>query len=270
MRVLPIIILLLTLSSYKTNGQNCVVPNDLIEEIKKAPDNKEFSEDDFYRINDLLFDYEFKDSLKSLKECQVYEVSIEALFNSENEEKRVLAYRLIGIVKDSSFNEELLIRINSDESSLLKTWSSTALMENGMSEASDDLFKLFSSYPKGLPADILINMYIKYDTNAVKNTCWKFIDSEIKNEQIMAIQCLANFGQDKELQSKLKKFLHEWDDESKGWVISSMSLQKMENLKPILSKYAKIDHLKGVIIRALENSLTQSDNEYAEELKEEK
>ena len=270
MRVLPIIILLLTLSSCKTNGQNCDVPNDLIEEIKKAPDNKEFSEDDFYRINNLLFDYEFKDSLKTLYECPVYKGSIDELFNSENEEKRVLAYRLIGTVKDSSFNEELINRINSDEPSLLKTWSSTALMENGVSKASDDLFRLLSSYPKGLPVDILINIYIKYDTNAVKNTCWKFIDSEIRNEQIMAIQCLANFEQDKKLQSKLKKFLDEWDDESKGWVISSMSLQKMENLKPILTEYVNIDHLKGVIIRALENSPTQSDNEYAEELKKEK
>jgi hypothetical protein len=143
-------------------------------------------------------------------------------------------------------------------------------MENGVSKASDDLFKLFSSYPKGLPVDILINMYIKYDTSAVKKTCWNFIDSEVKNEQIMAIQCLSNLGQDKELQSKLKKFLDEWDDESKGWIISSMSLQKMENLKPILSEYASIDHLKGVIIRALENSPTESDNEYAKELKKEK
>jgi hypothetical protein len=269
MKVLPFIILFLTLSSCKTNGQNCDIPNDLIEEIKKAPGNKEFSKADFFRINNLLFDYEFKDTLKTLRECQVYKASIDKLFNSENEEKRVLAYRLIGTVKDSNFNEELLKRINSDEPSLLKTWSSTALMENRVSKASDDLFKLFSSYPKGLPVDILINIYIKYDTNAVKKTCWNFIDSEVKNEQIMSIQCLANYGQDNELQSKLNKFLDKWDDESKGWVISSMSLQKMENLKPILSEYTTIDHLKEVIIRALENSPTKSDNEYAEELKKE-
>jgi len=270
MRVFLIIILLLMLNSFNTNGQNCNVPYKLIEEIKSALDNHEFSKDDFYRVNNMLFDYEYSDSLKSLKECQEYETSIDKLFNSKNEEKRALAYRLIGTVQDSSFNEELLNRINSDEPSLLKTWSSTALMTNGVSRASDDLFRLFSSYPKGLPVDILINIYLKYDSNAVKNTCWKFIDSEIRNEQIVAIQCLANLGQDKELQSKLKKFLADWDNELKGWVISSMSIQRMGDLKPILSEYLKIDHLKVVIIRALENSPTKSDNEFAEKLKKEK
>ena len=82
-----------------------------------------------------------------------------------------------------------------------------------------------------MPVDILINMYIKYDTNAVKKTCWKFIDSDNKNQQILAIQCLANFEKDEKLQAKLIEFLNSWDNNSKGWVISSISMQKMENLK---------------------------------------
>ena len=143
-------------------------------------------------------------------------------------------------------------------------------MANNCGKASDDLFVLFSSFPKGLPVDILINMYIKYDTNAVKKTCWKFIDSENRNQQIMAIQCLANFEKDEKLQAKLIEFLNSWDNNSKGWVISSISMQKMENLKPILEKYSEVENLKNVIIGALENSPTKTDKKFAKQLEKKK
>ncbi len=253
-----------------SNGQECQIPNLLDKEIFEASNNEKFVEEDFYRINNLLFEYEAKDSLKNLNKCSSYFKNIEKLFNSETTEKRVLAYRLIGVANDSTFNNELIHRINSNESSLLKTWSTTALMANNCGKASDDLFVLFSSFPKGLPVDILINMYIKYDTNAVKKTCWKFIDSENKNQQILAIQCLANFEKDEKLQAKLIEFLNSWDNNSKGWVISSISMQKMENLKPILEKYSEVEDLKDVIIRALENSPTKTDNKFAKQLEKKK
>lgn len=251
-------------------GQDCQIPILLDKEIIEATTNEKFVEEDFYRVNNLLFEYQVKDSSKTLKNCHSYFSNIEKLFNSQTPEKRALAYRLIGVAKDSNFNNELISRINSDESSLLKTWSTTALMENNYGKASDDLFFLFSSFPKGLPVDILINMYIKYDKTAVKKTCWKFIDSEIRNQQILAIQCLASFEKDEKLQVKLIEFLDTWDNNSKGWVISSISLQKMENLKPMLEKYYEIDNLKNVIIQALENSPTKSDKKFGKQLEKKK
>ncbi len=200
------ILMILTINF--SNTQECQIPKLLDSEIIESSNNEKFVEKDFYRINNLLFEYQVKDSLKSLKKCNSYSKNIENLFNSETTEKRVLAYRLIGIAKDSTFNSELINRINSKESSLLKTWSTTALMENNCTKASDDLFKLFSSFPEGLPVDILINMFIKYNPNAVKKTCWKFIDSEIKNQQILAIQCLASYEKNEKLQAKLIDFLN--------------------------------------------------------------
>jgi hypothetical protein len=231
---------------------------------------KDLNEDDFYRINNMLFDYEFKDSVSTLKNCECYSQNIASLFNSSDPEKRVIAYRLIGTAQDSTFNDKLIEKIKSDESSLLKTWSSTALIANKSSIASDELFKLFSSYPKGFPIDILISMYIQYDTVAVKKTCWKYINSKIRNEQIISIQCLASLGQDEILQKRLVEFLDSWETESKGWVISAISIQRMGELKPLLKKYSDNNDLKGVIIRALENSPTKTDNEFAKGLKEKK
>lgn len=269
-RLLTLSIIISLFSCNSSSAQKCSIPEPLKNEINQAMTKDDLKEDDFYRINNMLFDYEFKDSLSTLKNCECYSNNIENLFNSTDPEKRVIAYRLIGSAQDPTFNDKLIEKIKSDESSLLKTWSSTALMTNKSSEASDELFNLFSSYPQGLPVDILINMYIKYDTIAVKKTCWKFIDSENKNQQILAIQCLANFEKDEKLQAKLIEFLNSWDNNYKGWVISSISMQKMENLKPILEKYIEIENLKNVIIRALENSPTKTDNKFAKQLEKKK
>jgi hypothetical protein len=244
------------------------VPAKLKSEITAARQSSNFTQEDFFRINDLLFKYEAKDSLGGLIGCVEYQRSISELFNSPNDEKRVLAYRLIGVAIDTTFNSELIKRINSDESSLLKTWCSNALMANKTPNASDHLFRLFSSYPDDLPVDILINKYVSYDKASVKNSCWKFIDSPKRNEQILAIQCLSNYEKDRKLEAKLYEFLSLWDNESKGWVISSMAQQKMENLKPVLEKYVDNKDLTEVIIRALESSPTKTDIQYAEQLKQ--
>ncbi|MBP6022073.1 hypothetical protein [Ferruginibacter sp.] len=269
-RLLTFLIIIFFFSCNGSTGQKCSIPKPLENEINQVVTKKDLSEDDFYRINNMLFDYEFKDSLSTLKHCDCYSNNIVNLFNSADPEKRVIAYRLIGAAQDSTFNDKLIEKIKSDENSLLKTWSSTALMVNKCSIASDDLFKLFSSYPDGLPVDILINMYIKYDTIAVAKTCRKYINSKNRNEQIMSIQCLANLGYSETLQKQLVEFLESWDLKSKGWVISSMGIQKMGSLKPLLEKYAKTENLKGVIIRALKSSPTRTDNEYAKQLEENK
>jgi hypothetical protein len=264
-RVFILILFSLVFCSY-TNGQKCSVPYELRKEIESAAVNKNYIESDFYRINELVFDLEFKNELSTLIHCAYYNKNIKALFNSDNPIKRLVAYRLIGVAKDTAFNNKLLERLTSDEPALLKTWSSTALMFNKNTAASDELFKLFSSYPKGLPVDILINIYVKYDSVAVKKTCWKFIDSENKSQQIMSIQCLASFEKNPSLQNRLLEFLDTWDTQSLGWVISSMSMQKMSNLKPLLKKFDGNENLKPIIIEALKNSPTHADNEYALEL----
>ncbi|KXX67211.1 hypothetical protein [Flammeovirga sp. SJP92] len=267
MKLLTVILFLFTFTANKINETNDELAKKLIEEIRFVKYNEEFDEDDFFRVNNLLIEYEIAGRFDFLKNSHEYKESIHELFNSTNETKRVFAYRLIGIIQDVDFNDELIDRINSDESSLLKTWSTMAVMANKVSSASDDLFRILSSSSSGLPLDILIDKYVAYDTKAVKSSCWKFIDSKDISEQVMAIQILANFEQDVNLQNKLLEFVEQWEDEYKGWVISSMALQKMSQLKPILSEYYEIEFLKGIIIEALEVSSSKEDNIYAEELK---
>jgi len=269
MKTLMLLSLYLLISScFFNNGQDCNIPEELKLEIIAASRNDSFTEEDFYRVNNMLFEYEAKDSLTNLINCSEYQKTITAFFNSPKSEKRVLGYRLIGVAVDSRFNVERINRINSDENTFLKTWSSSALMANKAPNSSDHLFKLFSSYPQGLPVDILINKYVTYDSTSVKKTGWKFIDSKNRNEQILAIQTLSNFEVDKKLQEKLKEFLSSWDTESKGWVISSMAQQRMGNLKSILQEFVANKNLKQVIIMALENSPTLSDNQFAKQLEQ--
>lgn len=43
-----------------SNGQECQIPNLLDKEITEASSKENFVENDFYRINNLLFEYESK------------------------------------------------------------------------------------------------------------------------------------------------------------------------------------------------------------------
>lgn len=254
------------LSCNTLDSGTCKVPGILLEKIAFAAKSQYLSEDEFYAINNMLYDFEVKDSLRWLINCGSYQQYINELFNSDDIIKRVLSYRLIGVANDTTYNSELINRINSDESALLKTWSAHAIMMNKVPNSSDHLFKLLTSAPEGLPVSILINQFVAYDITGVKETGWKFIDSDKRIEQIFAIQVLSSFQPDKRLQNKLLEFLGTWDIQSIGWVISAMSQQKMGDLKPLLEQYSKSEDLRDVVIEALESSPSKTDNQFAKEL----
>jgi hypothetical protein len=245
-----LLVLVMIFITNLSNGQ-CKIPKLIEKKITETSTNEDFGKEYYYKIHDLLDQYEVTDNLKCLIKSDSYSKNINGLFNSETTEKRLLAYRLISVAKDSTFNDELINRINSKEDSSLKTWSAMALMANNCSKASDDLFKLFSSYPDSLPSGILSKMYIQYNHNAVKKTCWKFVDSKNRQQQVLAVQCLASYEEDEKLQTKLLEYVNTWEDGYKGYIIYAMSLQNMENLKPVLEKYVNTGNLKQVIIMAL-------------------
>jgi len=250
-----------------TKAQNCNQFKELNNQIEKILLEEKLTENDFFTISGLLFEYEFTDTLKLLEGCLPTKKKIEQLFYSENDIKRAIAYRLIGVKNDTVFDDELITRLKSFENALLATWNVYALIKHKCSKASDDLFIFFVYPPKGFSANFLLDAYIKYDSLAVKNTSWKFINSKNRKEQIWAIQCLAHLGKDKKLQDLLLKFLENWEIKSKGWVISSMAIQKMGNLRPILKKYLANEDLKPIIIKALECSPTPQDNQFAKKIK---
>ena len=261
-----LLILFLLYACSQRETKSCEVPLKLLNEISKITDQEKVTEEEFHRINNLLYELDAVDSLKGLGYCKDYISNIPVLFNSLNSNKRALGYRLVGLARDTGFNAELINRLHSNENSLLKTWSSIAIMENKAPNSAESLFTLLASPPDGLPVSLLINMYITYDVESVKKTSWKFFDSQNRNEQILSIQILSNFEKDKNLQTKLIDFLSSWEMESKGWVISAMAQQKMVDLKPKLEQYLTNEDLKEVIIMALENSPTKTDNEFAKEL----
>lgn len=248
------------------DAQECKAPKEITKELQKILNKKEVNEEDFYEINTALFSYN-QSELSKIRDCQIYKSSIDSLFNSKNEYKRVIAYRLIGASNDIRFNDKLMERINSNEPSLLNVWSSMALMENKVENASDDLFVVITTKVEDSEAmQILAQIFTKYSPQSVKKTCWKYIESNNKTQQIFAIQILSSMETDDKLQEKLIEFLNEWNMENKGWIIASMGMQKMKNLKPILSKYVTNEDLRSTIINALENSPSESDKEFAKEL----
>jgi hypothetical protein len=258
-------ILPLVISCNSHSQTTCTIPEPLKLEFTKAVESIDYSEDDFYEINNLLFDYEFKDSLRGLKDCNFYKNGIKKLFDSENIYKKTTAYRLIGTCQDTTFNEEMINRLNSDEESIAKQWNATALMSNRANESAEPIFNLFLN-DKGIALNILINMYVKYDTLNVKRTAKNHLNDTNREAQILAIQCLGSYGQNEELILKLREFVQVWDLDSKGWAISALSMQKAGDLKDLLEPFMVNEGLINVITRALENSPTEEDRDFAKEI----
>ncbi|CAM1361391.1 conserved hypothetical protein [Tenacibaculum litopenaei] len=273
-RALLIITISVITSCNKKIQNTCKIPNSLKNKITDVLNNKIDSEEGFYDINNYLFakeaekKYHKTDSLKNIKSCDLYAKSLESFFQSENVYKRALSYRLIGFMKDSLYNNKLIKRLSEGEKTILKQWNIIALMDNKVPNTSDLIFEQFVN-DTSLPIQILGGIFVKYDDVAVKQTCWKNIDSKNKKAQILSIQFLASYGRDEKLLQKIREFTVKWEEDYQGYLLSALSMQNEGNIKELVVPYenTKNDRLRNQIISTLENSPTSEDQLYAEKLK---
>lgn len=273
-RALLIITISVITSCNKKIQNTCKIPNSLKNKITDVLNNKIDSEEGFYDINNYLFakeaekKYHKTDSLKNIKSCDLYTKSLDSFFQSEDVYKRALSYRLIGFMKDSLYNNKLIKRLSEGEKTILKQWNIIALMNNKVPNTSDLIFEQFVN-DTSLPIQILGGIFVKYDDVAVKQTCWKNIDSKNKKAQILSIQFLASYGRDKKLLQKIREFTVKWEEDYQGYLLSALSMQNEGNIKELVVPYenTKNDRLRNQIISTLENSPTSEDQLYAEKLK---
>lgn len=273
-RALLIITISVITSCNKKIQNTCKIPNSLKNKITDVLNNKIDSEEGFYDINNYLFakeaekKYHKTDSLKNIKSCDLYTKSLESFFQSKDVYKRALSYRLIGFMKDSLYNNKLIKRLSEGEKTILKQWNIIALMNNKVPNTSDLIFEQFVN-DTSLPIQILGGIFVKYDDVAVKQTCWKNIDSKNKKAQILSIQFLASYGRDEKLLQKIREFTVKWEEDYQGYLLSALSMQNEGNIKELVVPYenTKNDRLRNQIISTLENSPTSEDQLYAEKLK---
>ena len=273
-RALLIITISVITSCNKKIQNTCKIPNSLKNKITDVLNNKIDSEEGFYDINNYLFakdaekKYHKTDSLKNIKSCDLYTKSLESFFQSEDVYKRALSYRLIGFMKDSLYNNKLIKRLSEGEKTILKQWNIIALMNNKVPNTSDLIFEQFIN-DTSLPIQILGGIFVKYDDVAVKQTCWKNIDSKNKKAQILSIQFLASYGRDEKLLQKIREFTVKWEEDYQGYLLSALSMQNEGNIKELVVPYenTKNERLRNQIISTLENSPTSEDQLYAEKLK---
>jgi hypothetical protein len=275
MKRILLIVTALIITSCNSKAQNiCDIPNSLKNKVTNVLEDITDSDEGFYEINNYLFtkeaekNYNKIDSLKNMKNCDFYNKSLTKLFNSKDVHKRAISYRLIGYVKDSSYNEKLIERLSKDKETILKQWNIIALMNNKAPNTSDKIFEQFLN-DDNLPVQILGGIYSKYDILAVKETCWKNIDSENKKAQIMSIQFLASYGRNERLTKIIRKFTRKWEENYQGYLLSALSMQNEGNIKELVLQYenTKNERLRNQIINTLENSSTTEDRLFAEKLK---
>lgn len=273
-RIFTVLMVILLITSCSTKHVECCLPQTFKNMISEVIESKENTEKSFYEINDYLFEKEADalwgetDSFANMKSCEFYKNSVKKLFISNDIHKRVISYRLIGHAKDSNYNEELIARLEKEPETILKQWNIVALINNKAPNTTDLIFKQFIE-SEDLPIQILSGMYVQYDTLGVKETCWKNIENEDRNAQIMAVQFLASYGRDEDLTRKLRSFIQTWEEEYKGWVLTALTMQKEGNIKELVLPFANTENvrLKTQIIKTLENSPTEEDRAYAKIIK---
>ena len=247
-------------------SQSCSIPKELKEKLVTINRTDTIDERIINETLDDLYSYSFADKQINLIKCDIYKKMDSVFFNSSRASRRLLAYRLIYIAGDNSFNARIKDRLISSESELNQSWCAEILMKSNEKMFSSDVFTFLASLDEGSLKNGLVNNFSNEKNTEFETTCWNNINSSEVERQIIAIRCLSNYQNNNLLQDVILRKFKSWNDENKKWLFFAMSNQNMY-LKPTAKKYRKNEHLRKVIIKALEISSYEKDRKYADKLK---
>lgn len=263
-----ILILFISLFFLPNTGltQSCSLPKELKEKLVTFNRTDTTDERVINETLDDLYSFNFADKRINLIKCDIYKRVDSVFFNSPIASMRLLAYRLIYIAGDTSFNARIKDRLIFSESELNQSWCAEILMKSNEKIYSSDVFTFLASLEEGSLKNGLVNNFSNEKYTEFETTCWNNINSSEVERQIIAIRCLSHYQHNKLLQDVILRKFKSWNDENKKWLFSAMIKQNMY-LKPTAKKYRENKHLRKVIIRALEMSSHEKDNKYADKLK---
>lgn len=224
--------------------------------------------EDYYKIFGDLFFYSKNDDV-NLAECKVYNYVDTRLINSNDSLDRLLAYRLIHIAGDTSYNELLHKRLKSSKALINKSEIVSVLVHSNRKEYVSSVFDFLVSFEQKHFLNSFITNFSVEKNTMFKSICWENMDSDDIDRQIIAVRCLAQFKEDPKFQNIITLKLNEWDDKDKIWLVQAMLFQEMF-LKPYLIKYRNHPVFGHAVLRALKASKHEEDNAYAKAIENEK
>ena len=208
----------------------------------------------------------FEYPLAKFKERTSYKNNIGTLFNSENENQRLLSYLVIAGAGDKKFEKKLLERIKTETSIGNICWAGITLMCLKTNHTTE-LFDFLVEY-EDFGDSHMIPFYIQLDKSSLQKTAYKRINSENIRAKILAAQILSVTEKNKKTEKLLLDAVKNWDYSIKGYAIYSVKELRIGNLKNLFIPLLDNPQTRSIAILALANSPTKEDVDYLKQLVE--
>ena len=204
--------------------------------------------------------------LSKFKETASYKNNINILFNSKNDNQRLLSYLVIAGAGDKKFEKKLLGRLKTEKSEGNVIWAGMTLMLL-KSKQTTALFDFLVEYEDFGDAHML-PLFIQLDKKSLQKTAYDRINSKNVKAKILAAQILSVTGKNKKTEKLLLDAVRNWDYSIKGYAIYSIKELRIGNLKDDFIPLLDNPQTRSIAIQALANSPTKEDVEFVNQLLE--
>lgn len=195
--------------------------------------------------------------LSKFKETASYKNNINILFNSKNDNQRLLSYLVIAGAGDKKFEKKLLERLKTEKSEGNVIWAGMTLMVL-KTKHTTALFDFLVEY-ENFGDSHMIPLYIQLDKKSLQKTAYERINSENVRAKILAAQILSVTGKNKKTEKLLRDAVKNWDYSIKGYAIYSIKELGIGNLKNDFIPLLDNPQTRSIAIQALANSPTKED-----------
>ena len=202
--------------------------------------------------------------LSKFKETASYKNNINILFNSKNDNQRLLSYLVIAGSGDKNFEKKLLERLKTEKSEGNVIWAGMTLMLL-KSKQTTALFDFLVEYEDFGDAHML-PLFIQLDKESLQKTAYDRINSKNVKAKILAAQILSVTGNNKKTEKLLREAVKNWDYSIKGYAIYSMKELRIGNLKDDFIPLLDNPQTRSIAIQALANSPTKEDVDFVNQL----
>ena len=202
--------------------------------------------------------------LADFKEQRLYLNNINQLLNSQNSNKRILAYLVIAASGDTTKNNILLKKIKTEKAKGNLLWSGMALLYLRC----DHTTALFDFLVKNedFGDAHMLPLYIKLNKDSLQQTAYNRINSENIKAKILAAQVLSVTPLTTQTEELLKQAVKNWSINIKGYAIYSVKELQIGNLLELFKPLLDSSKTRSIALQALANSPTDADRNYIYEL----
>ncbi len=204
--------------------------------------------------------------LSKFKETASYKNNINILFNSKNDNQRLLSYLVIAGAGDKKFEKKLLERLKTEKSEGNVIWAGMTLMLLKTKQTTA-LFDFLVEYEDFGDAHML-PLFIQLDKESLQKTAYDRITSKNVKAKILAAQILSVTGKNKKTEKLLRDAVKNWDYSIKGYAIYSMKELRIGNLKNDFIPLLDNPQTRSIALQALANSPTKEDVDFVNQLLE--